>query len=390
MSEKAKKDSLLKKSVKRFWGLTLKELKILLKDRLAMVIAFSIPIIVIIILVIGPGGIEDLVSSEPGFTGRGSPPSDPPIIGLIDQDQTLLSSEFVNLSLDYEHTGHTTLILSENQNELELLLGKNEIDAIVIIPALFEYNLSIHFPAILTVVFDTIDYAALKNTQALVASLVNEFKYTHDFTGVFNVHYHREGLPEKGRLIFLGSPIFFPLCVFAIAALIACQSIVSDIPKDRMVLTPANKYEILAAKLVAHQVLMSLLVVVMMILSVSLGLEIRGGPGRFFTYFFILFMVALSGVVWGLFMSVIAKVPLNALQFFIFLFLFWVIAGFFIENPAILALSPLDNGEQLLINICMRGESIWWNLNYFAYLGVQTGVLYILTQLVFLRKKTML
>jgi hypothetical protein len=157
-----------------------------------------------------------------------------------------------------------------------------------------------------------------------------------------------------------------------------------------MVLTPTNKYEILAAKLVAHQAIMSLLIIVMMILSVSFGLEIRGGPGRFFTYFFIMFMVALSGVAWGLFMSVIAKVPLNALQFFIFLFLFWVIAGFFIENPTILALSPLDNGENLLMNICMRGESIWWNMKYFAYLGGQIGVLYILTQIVFLRKKTML
>ncbi len=249
MYEKEKKKSFLKKSVKRFWGLTLKELQVLLKDRLAMIIAFSIPIIVIIILVIGPGGIEDLISSEPGFTGRGTPPSEPPIIGLIDQDQTILSSEFVNLTLDYEITGYTHLILSEDHNELEILLGKNEIDAIVIIPALFEYNLSIHFPAILTVVFDTIDYAALQNTQALVASLVNEFKYTHEFTGVFNVQYYREGLPEKGRLIFLGSSIFFPLCMFAIAALIACQTIVSDIPKDRMVLTPTNKYEILAVSL---------------------------------------------------------------------------------------------------------------------------------------------
>ncbi len=127
-----------------------------------------------------------------------------------------------------------------------------------------------------------------------------------------------------------------------------------------------------------------------MILSISFGLEIRGGKGRFFTYFFILFMVALSGVVWGLFMSVIAKVPLNALQFFIFLFLFWVIAGFFVENPVILALSPLDNGEKLLMNICMRGESIWWNMKYFGYLGLQIGVLYLLSQLIFIRKKTML
>ena len=269
-------------------------------------------------------------------------------------------------------------------------LGKNVIHAIIIIPQLFQYNLTIHFPAIITVEFDTINYMALQNTQTIVANIVNEFRYTHDFTGVFNVQYHREGLPEKSRLLFLGSAMMFPLCIFSIAALIASQSIVSDIPKDRMVLTPTNKYEILAAKLTAQQIIMSVIIIVMMGLSLSLGLEIRGNVGNYFMYFIILFMVALAGVTWGLFMSALAKVPLNALQFFIFVFLFWLIAGFFIEDPRLLALSPLSNGESLIMNIAMRGEPILWNLKYFGFLGLQIIVLYILTQIIFLRKKTML
>ncbi|MBN2154439.1 MAG: ABC transporter permease [Candidatus Lokiarchaeota archaeon] len=384
-------NSTIKKIFNRFWGLTAKELKMLINDRLAMVIAILIPIIVILILAIGPGGIEDLISSEPGFTGRGNPPREPPTIGLIDRDQTTLSVDFVNLSMDYQRTGHCAILFSEDQNELEVLLGKNQIDAIIIVPMLFEYNLSIHFPALLTIVIDTIDTIALQTTEVIISKLVNEFKYNHNFTGVFNVQYYRDGLPDKGRLIFLGSPLFFPLCVFSIAALIACQSIVSDIPKDRMVLTPTNKFEILAAKLVAHQMIMSIIIIIMTISSVLLGLEIRGsGMGKYLIYFMILFTVALSGVVWGLFMSAIAKVPLNALQYFIFLFLFLVIVGFFVENPGLLALSPIDNGENLMMNVAMRGEPIWWNLKYFGFLGIQIVVLYVLTQIIFLRKKTLL
>jgi hypothetical protein len=89
-------------------------------------------------------------------------------------------------------------------------------------------------------------------------------------------------------------------------------------------------------------------------------------------------------------MSVIAKVPLNALQYFIFVFLFWLIAGFFISDPRLLSLSPLSNGENLIMNIAMRGEPVLWNLKYFGYLGIQIIILYILTQIIFLRKKTML
>jgi hypothetical protein len=384
------KQSKFKSSFKRFWGLTLKELYVLIKDKLAMTIAILIPIIVIVILAIGPGGIEDLISSEPGFSGRGSAPSEPPIIGLIDQDNTVLSARFVNLTLDYEHTGHCVVKQSTDQNSFEVLLGEGKLNAFIIIPILFEYNLSIHFPAIISVVYDTIDPTYFQNTQMIVSSLVNEFKYINNFTGVFNIQFHRVGLPEKGRMLFLGSPIIFPLCLFSIAALTACQSIVSDIPKDRMVLTPANKYEILAAKLIAHQIVMSGIILMMIILSFLLGLEIRGGIGKIFIYFTILFSIALAGVVWGLFMSVAAKVPLNALQFFIFVFLFWVIVGFFVENPALLAFSPLDNGENLLMNLSLRGEPVLWNLKYFGFLGAQIVVFYILTQIIFLRKKTML
>ena len=121
MSKKDEDRSIIHKSLTRFWGLTQKELKMLLKDRLAMIIAITIPIICVVILAVSPGGIEDIISSEPGFSDRGDPPSEPPIIGLIDQDQTELSSEFVDLIKDYNTTGHIILFFSDSALDYQFI-----------------------------------------------------------------------------------------------------------------------------------------------------------------------------------------------------------------------------------------------------------------------------
>jgi hypothetical protein len=150
----------IKRSLKRYWGLVLKELKVLINDKIAMLIAFALPVTVIILLATqGQALVNQMKSVE-----RGTPPNDKPIIGVIDMDESSLSQEFMALIQDYEDTGYCILYYPQDtssyeasHNELLEKLGRNEIHAILIIPPLFELNLTTHFPAILNVVFDTID-----------------------------------------------------------------------------------------------------------------------------------------------------------------------------------------------------------------------------------------
>jgi hypothetical protein len=383
------KSASLKRMFKRYWGLTLKELKVLINDKAAMLIAYALPIVIIILLgTLGESFAKSAgVSGNEGFTGRGDVPNEKPILGFIDYDQTALSEEFLDLAKDYRDTGYCVLVISDNQTDLERLLGLNQINSIVIIPALFEYNLSIHFPTIIAVVFDTIDTTHLQNAQSVVAKMVDEFKYAKGFTGVFDAQYITENVPERGRTLFVASPMFFPMILFSLGTLTATQSIVSDIPKDRMVLTPTNKYEMLAAKTTALQIIMSGLIVVTIALSMAFGLVIRGD---IISYFGLLFIIALSGVVWGLLVSALAEVPLNALQYFIFLLLFFMIALLFLNDPNILRWIPMRNGTNLLMNVTLRGEPIAWNLRYIYDTLIEVAILYVATQWLFNRKKNML
>lgn len=387
-----KKSKALLRMIKRYWGLTLKELRILINDKIAMIIAFALPVTVILLLAIrGQALVEEYTGD---FEDRGSPPTDPPIIGVIDADDSDLSHEFMALLADYEINGFCTLVYPEDtsstqasKTELLELLGLNEIHLILVIPPLFEYNLTTHFPALLSVTLDTIDTVHIQSAQEVVDSLVNEFKQINGFTGVFNAEFLREGVPEEGELLFLASPLFFPLIMFSIGCLTSTQSIVSDIPKDRMVLTPTNKYEMLAAKTTALQMVMSALIIVTMALSMGFGLTIRGSV---IGYFFMLFIIALAGVIWGLLVSAMAKVPLNAFQYFIFFFLFQMIILLFVESGFILRLIPIYNGRNLLLNVTLRGEPISWNIEYLRDTILEIIVLYGITQWLFNRQKNML
>ena len=377
----------LKRTAKRFIGLTAKEFKVLGSDRMAMFAVFALPVTIIILL--GAGiGIPEIVTAESICADRGSAPTEPVLIGLIDYDQTDLSNEFVALMLDYESQGYCTIFHTTNQSELEILLGKGKISTFVVIPPLFEYNLSIHFPAIISLVFDTLDPMKLESAQTMVQSVVNEFKCSKDFMGVFEIKMQEEGVPSgKAKILFIAAPMLFPMILFSLGSLTGSQSVVSDIPKDRMVLTPTNKYEMLAAKTAALQIIMTMLIILTVFLSIAFGLEIRGS---ILSYMLMLGVLALAGTVWGIFVSSLAKTSLEALQYFIFVYLFQIIVLLFLEDPMILNWIPMNAGRQLLTNVTLRGEPIGLNMIYIWYMLVECTILYAIAQFFFNKRKNML
>lgn len=223
MSKKEKMDNdnekgfeWLTKPVRRVFSLTYKEIRILLNDKIAMVIVFLMPVVIISLLVWGVAdpGIKQTETSEDRLTMEDNTlgGAELPVIGIIDLDTSDgfpgrdLSQEFMDKFIEASENGECILYVQNNQSELEYMIGIGEIDAYLVIPQLFEFNLSIHIPVIIPFVIDTIKTLKIQPVQALVDDLIYEFKQENGFTGVFNSVKYNENLPEKNQILFIAAP----------------------------------------------------------------------------------------------------------------------------------------------------------------------------------------
>jgi len=376
----------------RFFSLIEKETRVLINDKGAMIITFFIPIISIVILATMVP--EQLVSDEGGGTGIGGVVgTEIPLVGIIDYDNSEgfpdrdLSADLVAKFQEREENGECRLLISTNQSELEKMIGRGELDTFIIIPSLFEFNLSIHLPVILPVVLDTIDSISLMSFQEFVEGVIYEFKVENNFMGVFQLTKIRMNVPENNQTYFAAFPLLIPMLIFGIGMLTSCQAIISDIPKDRMVLTPTNKQEMMAAKVVANTGIQLGVGFIIFISSVFMKLEIRSS---YFEYAVVLFILILNAVLTGVAISALAKSSLAAFQYFIFVFILNLVIMWFVQDPTILALIPLNNGSEILLQVVLRGQSLWTCFDQIMNLTVESIVLYIFAYLVFRRQKTML
>ena len=100
--------------------------------------------------------------------------------------------------------------------------------------------------------------------------------------------------------------------------------------------------------------------------------------------------IVLNGVLFGVSLSAISKTPLAAFQYFIFIFLFMAIAVLFIGDQEILNLIPLYNGGELVMNVVLRGQSLWSVRRALRNMLLESLALYVFAFIVFKRQKTML
>ncbi len=383
------------RGLKRVWGLVVKELRLLLKDKFAMLIIFALPIMLVLVIEPPPWG--------PGSGGTGTGSSgglglgggaEKPKIGYIDLDQSEgmaidLSAEMVKIINEFQDQGRAVFFLGTNITQLDEMLGLGQIHAYLVLPDGLEYNISMHFPGIFIAKFDTLNSIILQKAQGVVEDIQLETKSRFSLTGVFDQQITEVGMPDYAQTLFQVAPIFFPLTIFAIAALTTAQSIVADVPKDRMLLTPANRFEVVASKLIANEIMISCQAAILTSLSYGLvGLTTKGSP---FLLFGILAFIGLAGISLGLAISALVKTPLSALQLFIFIFLFQMIIMLFLQDPIILSIFPMYNGLEMTMNLVMRGEDFLVSgILPTLYVILWIMGFYILTLVVFYRRKPLL
>ncbi|MFW9910466.1 MAG: ABC transporter permease [Candidatus Thorarchaeota archaeon] len=360
-----------RKPSRRIANMVAKELRLIVKDKVALLLIFLLPAALIGMLywVIdessmgsmslggGGGGGSDTTNTTDtsGLTGTEMS------LGLVDLDTTRtydgedLSENFT----EYLRQVVTDLRIYNTTEEAWQALYEGEILGYIVIPDGFEQNLTLNEPTYLEVHVDATDFLAESQIQGVVQAATIFFRVSklwirsEVFPGMII-----EFTPDGGYLesVFGGFIIIFSS--YLGIAMTAAQSIVGDTPLRRMLLTPTNRLEVIVAKVIGYLIIgffQSLLLITLWIIVFDLNLNTS-----FFTLVIIMSLVALTGSTTGLLISSVAGTRLQANQMFLFiLFASIILSGFFIDVGFIDEIMPLNQGLKLLIDTGFKGLTLF-------------------------------
>ncbi|MHA1357325.1 MAG: ABC transporter permease [Candidatus Helarchaeota archaeon] len=332
--------------LKRTLSLARKEIESLLKDRQALIIIFLLPTLVI--LAVGTSG------------GGGNAHA---IIGIIDLDTTSganfpgpdLSENFTATLDELENTDIINFTSIAEAN-LSLFLG--EIDGFIVIPDLFEQNLSSdELPRIayFEVYLDDTNYEGAGSVIGKIEAAIIIFKYNLSIVRD-EILYLPEFLYSSASPLYRAAPAVFCITILGSTMMTAAQSIVGDVPLRRMLLTPARKTEILFAKLTAY--LLIVFFQIQILLGISWGIYEMPINCGYWQILLLLFLIGFSGVTLGLFISVLSTSRLQASQYFLLAFILMFVLTWFGGLEFLTKVIPLYRGQTAFTVMAYKGFTI--------------------------------
>lgn len=382
----------LKSRLSRILMNTKKELKFLIHDKLAIALLLLLPITFVLTVHFADFGGSNSSSSS----GENYSRFQTPTIGIVDLDESQgfhkydLSEEFVSIFESYEKQGEMILYTENSRKELEKKIGLGEIDAYIVVNDGFEFNLSTHFVGYFSLVVDSYNQLMLMDVQSLVEECSSVFSEKFNFTGAISHDIKYVNVPEEASRLFQLAPLFFPMILFSMACLVSSQSIVGDVPKDRMILTPLSKGELLLGKIFASLLINLLMVFAISSLSLLFGIKLRGDS---IIFFFILWTCSVVGTAAGLLISALSKSSLSAFQLFILTFITQVILILFIESQFILSFFPIWTTMKLIREVSQQGLGLFESGSFIPYLNflwIEFFILIFLTYITYKKKESLL
>ncbi|MCK5388849.1 MAG: ABC transporter permease [Candidatus Thorarchaeota archaeon] len=365
----------LTKPSRRIRNMVAKELRLIIKDKVAILLIFLLPAVLIGMLwyvteTSDMGGIElgggmgggiggDTSTSINVTTTIGLNETDTNlgiILGIVDLDTT----HTYEYDLSENLTAYFELIVDEiivydNAADAYRALYETGIDAYVVIPDGFEANLTINEPTYIEIHYDGNDFLESATIRGVVQGATILFRVSklwirsEVFPGMII-----EFTPGGGFLeaIFGGFIVIFSS--YLGITMTSAQSIVGDIPLRRMLLTPTSRLEVIVAKVIGYVIigfLQSLLLVTLWVLAFSLEMNTS-----FISLVIIMSLSALTGSATGILISAIASTRLQANQMFLFvLFATLILSGFFIDVGALNDILPMNQGLRLLVDTAFKG-----------------------------------
>ncbi|TXT59683.1 MAG: membrane protein of unknown function [Promethearchaeota archaeon] len=359
---------------RRVLAMVRKELDWFIHDKISVFILFFLPIFLLTIL----GNIE----SDIGI-------NEPPIVYIIDQDNSTYSKDFIesfkseNLTLDVS-TNHEAPETVTIDNAEELIYTKY-LDAYMIIPNNFSETLLENRSSTIFVYIDAIDIlkTILMKYEFRGAKVLYQVKYQ-----IFNseILYYPELRPERqtGSLLEVVLPLMLPYILFGVMNMVVSQALVGDIPLKRMLISPARKYEIIAAKILAYSFL-GLIISYGSLILITIIFNIE-----FFSFintFIITFAATFFGITFGILFSSISSSRLQAAELFLFTYIMQVLIINYLRTEPIVHFMPVQIIYSIFTDVAYRGISIFELGFEILILIIGENILIILLTLVIFYKK---
>lgn len=355
----------LTKPSRRIRNMVAKELRLIVKDKVALLLIFLLPAALIGMLW-WVTDVSDMGGFGFGGGGMGGGNGDNEtsfqsgvILGVIDQDTTRV---YEGEDLSENFTAYLELaaevVMYNSTEEAFDDLYEQRIQGYVVIPDGFEANLTVNEPTYIDVHIDGTDFLTEASVQGVIQTATILFRAgklwirSEVFPGIVI-----EFTPEGGYIesVFGGFIVIFSS--YLGIAMTSAQSIVGDTPLRRMLLTPTSRLEVVVAKVFGYVIIgffQSLLLITLWVLAFGLSLNTS-----FFSLVIIMSLSSLTGSSTGILISAVAGTRLQANQMFLFvLFGTLILSGFFIDVGALDSILPMNQGLNLLIDTAFKGLSI--------------------------------
>ncbi|MHA2425436.1 MAG: ABC transporter permease [Candidatus Thorarchaeota archaeon] len=385
------------KPTRRIRNMVAKELRLIVKDKVALMLIFVLPVALIGMLayVSDQAGFEDVAveDMDPGSGGaiETNETSDGIILGVIDLDTTR-TFDGPDLSENYTDALRNVageIIMYDNEDDAWQDLYEGLIDGYIVIPDGFEENLTLNEPTYVEVHIDATDLFGGSTIQGMVQGATILFRVQKLWirSEVFP-NMIQEFAPPGGYVESVFGAFIIVFSSYLGIAMTAAQSIVGDTPLRRMLLTPTNRLEVIVAKVFGYLIigfLQSLLLITLWVISFGLTLNTD-----FLTLVLIMSLIALTGSTTGLLISSVAGTRLQANQMFLFvLFASIILSGFFIDVGVIDELLPMNQGMALLLDTTLKGLTFLDGWQEILKLGVFTIGAILASTYIFSKKPTL-
>jgi ABC-2 type transport system permease protein len=353
------------KPSRRVRNMIAKELRLIVKDRVALFLIFLLPAASIGMLYyvtqesglsgmrMGGGDIGDTEDMEELTGGT--------ILGLIDHDTT---RTYEGEDLSENFTGYLEelveqLILYTNEADAYQDMYDKAIVGYVVIPDGFERNLTLNEPTYVTIHVDATDFIEQSTIMGVVQGASVMFRAMHLWieSEVFPAMMI-EFMPTGGyvEIVFGGFIVIFSS--YLGIAMTSAQSIVGDIPLRRMLLTPTSRFEVVISKVISYVIIgffQSLLLVSLWVIAFNLTLNTE-----FAILVLIMSLTSLTGSSTGILISSLSSSRLQANQMFLFLmFGTLILSGFFIDVGILDDFLPMNQGMKVLIDTAFKGLNLF-------------------------------
>lgn len=386
----------MKKGLKRISALIKKELEALFRDKIALVILFLLPLVVI--CAIGLPNLNKIPKRY--YPDDWKPWVDPEFVYIVavDADSSVgdpnhdLSQEFINrlMTVDSPFT-----IVFQTPDALSCLLldvylvREGYCHGIVIIDQGFASGVWSGAFGNISVYYDIINPKASVLVTDRVTKAITKFKtdfnlYRFEIIPNFDTIDVTGTRASEWSSIFDSAPMSIIIVIIASILMLATQSIVSDVALGRMLLTPARKGEVVLSKLIAYLIIGSIQIAfILTIAIISFNLIVLT---NLLLLFGLLFLVSLVSTTIGLFLSALSNSKLQANQYFVFSFVTMIILTWFLDNEAIQAWVPFWAAQKAFTELCYRDVI---HTEYFMSLGIVSLIFLVLALIAFqLRRRT--